>query len=81
MCACSYYALFKINIDNKYFQFNYNKLVAGATTGAALMQARRKRGKEEEGKGEKGRGRGAARVEGETGRTARGRGEGEWGRC
>lgn len=44
MCACSYYALFKINIDNKYFQFNYNKLVAGATTGAALMQARGRRG-------------------------------------
>ncbi|GAX78046.1 hypothetical protein CEUSTIGMA_g5488.t1 [Chlamydomonas eustigma] len=32
MCACSYYALFKINA------FNYNKLIEGATTGAALMQ-------------------------------------------
>ena len=32
MCACSYYALFKINA------FNYNKLIIGATTGAALMQ-------------------------------------------
>ena len=32
MCACTYYALFKINA------FNYNKLIVGATTGAALMQ-------------------------------------------
>ena len=65
MCACSYYALFKINIDNKYFQFNYNKLVAGATTGAALMQARGRRDKEEEEKGETGRGCGATGVVGE----------------
>lgn len=32
MCACTYYALFKLNA------FNYNKLVEGATTGTALMQ-------------------------------------------
>mmetsp|Transcript_35578 Transcript_35578/g.79011 ORF Transcript_35578/g.79011 Transcript_35578/m.79011 type:complete len:727 (-) Transcript_35578:712-2892(-) len=32
ICACSYFALFKINA------FNYNKLIAKATTGAALMQ-------------------------------------------
>jgi hypothetical protein len=32
MSACSYYALFKLNL------LNYNKLVPGATTGVALMQ-------------------------------------------
>ncbi|GFH18852.1 uncharacterized protein HaLaN_15719, partial [Haematococcus lacustris] len=32
ICACMYYTLFRINA------FNYNKLVARATTGAALMQ-------------------------------------------
>jgi hypothetical protein len=36
ICACSYYALFKINFQAQ--AFNYNKLIVGATTGAALMQ-------------------------------------------
>lgn len=32
ICTCTYFALFRINA------FNYNKLLKGATTGAALMQ-------------------------------------------
>jgi hypothetical protein len=38
MSVCSYYALFKININHKWF--NYNRMFVKATTGAALMQVR-----------------------------------------
>eukprot|EP00798_Chlamydomonas_sp_ICE-L_P014725 gene14725-20769_t len=36
MCACSYLALFRINIEHSWF--SYNKLIRRATTGASLMQ-------------------------------------------